>query len=194
MIPTSCRNYSRRALLLFFPSLAAAGTGAKAGESPLPSKAYPFEALPARKNGENIMRPVLQGATHSGFPIELHETDLAPGNAPHPPHHHQHEEIFMIREGYVDVTISGTTLRIGPGSVVYVASNEEHGVRNPGLDMLNISYWLWANSEARIPPLDFCCPFTCILLSGVLQETYHYLRNLSSTAKERETQWRLLFL
>ena len=50
----------------------------------------------------------------------------------HPGHHHQHEEIFLIREGALEVTIAGRSARLGPGSVAYVASNEEHGVRNAG--------------------------------------------------------------
>ncbi len=38
----------------------------------------------------------------------------------------------MMREGTIEVTIEGKTSRIGPGSAAYVASNQEHGVRNPG--------------------------------------------------------------
>jgi quercetin dioxygenase-like cupin family protein len=32
----------------------------------------------------------------------------------------------------MEVTIEGKTEKLGPGSVVYVASNEEHGWRNAG--------------------------------------------------------------
>jgi len=74
----------------------------------------------------------LDGVTHTGFHIELHETDLAPGSRPHPPHHHLHEEIFLIRQGTVEVTIAGKSSSLGPGSVAYIASNVEHGIRNAG--------------------------------------------------------------
>ena len=124
-------NFSRREWCLFFAA-AFASTGYAAEDTPLPSKAYIFEDLPVRKNGENILRPIFNGKNHSGVAVEMHETDLAPGAIPHPPHHHEHEEIFMLREGTVEVTIAGQTTRIGPGSVAYVASNQEHGVRNPG--------------------------------------------------------------
>jgi len=77
-------------------------------------------------------RAVLKGDTHSGFPIEMHLTELDPGQAPHAPHMHVHEEIFMLREGTVDLTISGKTTRLTPGSVAYVASNELHGLINSG--------------------------------------------------------------
>ena len=93
-------------------------------------------------NGENRQRAILKGETHSGFPIEIHETELAPGLAPHPPHHHVHEEMILIHEGTLEVTISGQSVRLGPGSTAYVASNEEHGWRNVGTDRAR--YWVFA--------------------------------------------------
>jgi quercetin dioxygenase-like cupin family protein len=64
----------------------------------------------------------------------MHETELEAGLAPHPPHHHLHEEILILREGTVEVMIEGKTTRLEPGSVAYIASNEEHGWRNVGKD------------------------------------------------------------
>ena len=40
--------------------------------------------------------------------------------------------IEMIHEGTLEVTISGRSAKLGPGSVAYVASGEEHGWRNVG--------------------------------------------------------------
>ncbi len=123
-------NYSRRDLSLLLPALAAANAAA---QSPaLPSKTYRFEDLPVRTNGANRSRAVLKGETHTGFPIEMHMTELGPGEAPHPPHHHPHEEMIMIHEGTLEVTISGHSTNIGPGSTAFVASGEEHGWRNVG--------------------------------------------------------------
>jgi quercetin dioxygenase-like cupin family protein len=62
----------------------------------------------------------------------LHLTELGPGQAPHAPHKHLHEEVMMLQTGVLDVTIDGKTTRISAGSVVYAASNEMHGWRNPG--------------------------------------------------------------
>ena len=123
--------YSRRDWCLLLSALAA--PAAYAGEKPpLASKTIRFEDLPVHKSGDFSSRPVLEGWTHEGCRIAVHESDLAPGGIPHPPHHHRHEEMFMIREGTLEVTIAGKTSRIGPGSAAFVASNEEHGVRNPG--------------------------------------------------------------
>ena len=123
-------KYSRRDLTLLLPALAAAA--AEAQPATLPSHAYRFEDLPVRENGENRSRAVFGGLTHSGFALDLHETELGPGMAPHPAHHHEHEEIVIIREGLMEVTIAGKVTRLGPGSVAFVASNDEHGWRNVG--------------------------------------------------------------
>ncbi len=122
---------SRRDMFLWLAGLAAAPAGGI--ESPtLPTKAYRFEVLPVRTHGANSSRPVFEGASFTGASIELHETDLAPGETPHPPHHHRHEEMFLIREGTVEVTLAGEGSRLGPGSVAFVASDAEHGIRNVG--------------------------------------------------------------
>jgi mannose-6-phosphate isomerase-like protein (cupin superfamily) len=123
--------YSRRDWCLLLSTLAA-GPGLAAETATLPSKVYRFEDLPVRKNGGNESRPLLSGELHNGNYLESHETLLAPGNMPHPPHHHLHEEMFLVREGTIEATISGRSTRVGPGSVIFVASNEEHGMRNVG--------------------------------------------------------------
>jgi quercetin dioxygenase-like cupin family protein len=117
---------SRRDLSLLLPALGAAQA------KPLPSKTYKFEDLVVKQNGENRSRAMFSGVNRSGFPIEMHQTELAPGMAPHPPHSHVHEELLMIREGTLEVMISGKTVTMGPGSTAYVASNEHHGWKNVG--------------------------------------------------------------
>jgi mannose-6-phosphate isomerase-like protein (cupin superfamily) len=123
---------SRRELCVLLPALLSATQSFAAGDAVLPSTAYPFRDLPRHQEGENIFRPVFDGETHSGYHVELHETRLAPGGRPHPPHRHVHEEIFLIREGELDVMIAAKTTRLGPGSVAYIASNVEHGIHNAG--------------------------------------------------------------
>ena len=62
----------------------------------------------------------------------MHETTLPPGGTPHPPHRHVHSEMWLIREGTVELAVSGTSYRLGPGSVGFVHSNDEHGIKNVG--------------------------------------------------------------
>jgi mannose-6-phosphate isomerase-like protein (cupin superfamily) len=123
---------SRRDLSLLLPLLAAARASAQsaAAMSALPTKAYAYDELPVKTSGVNKSRAVLKGGTHSGFPIELHMTELGPHAAPHPPHKHVHEELVMIRTGTLEVTMLGRTANYGPGSIIYIASGDEHGWKN----------------------------------------------------------------
>ena len=124
-------NYSRRDLGLLLPVLASATAAAQSVKT-LPSRAFKYDDLPVRASGQNKSRAVMKGGTHSGYQLELHLTELGPGQAPHPPHKHVHEELLLLQSGSLDVTIGGETTRLTPGSGVYCASNEQHGWRNPG--------------------------------------------------------------
>src|SRR5215475_570583 len=98
---------TRRNLALLLPALAAAQDKDKR----LPSKTFKFEELPTKVNATNQSKShaVLDGQTHSGFPIEVHITEMPAGQSPHPPHQHVHEEMFMLQAGVIEVTISGKT-------------------------------------------------------------------------------------
>jgi quercetin dioxygenase-like cupin family protein len=124
-------DHTRRDLAKLVPLLAAASVRAQ-DKRMLTSKVFVFEELAAKQNGRNSQRNTFDGATHTGFPIDLHLTELAPGEAPHGSHSHAHEEIVMVQRGTLEVTIKGKTTRVTPGSVVYVASGEVHGWRNTG--------------------------------------------------------------
>jgi mannose-6-phosphate isomerase-like protein (cupin superfamily) len=43
-----------------------------------------------------------------------------------------HSEMWLIREGIVEITVNGKSHQLGPGSVGFVQSNDEHGIKNPG--------------------------------------------------------------
>jgi mannose-6-phosphate isomerase-like protein (cupin superfamily) len=103
-----------------------------AQEESVPSAVYPFEKLPVHTPNGAEIRAVLKGKLATGESLEVHETTLPPGGMPHPPHHHIHSEMWLVREGTVELTINGNSQRIGPGSVGFVRSNEEHGIKNAG--------------------------------------------------------------
>jgi mannose-6-phosphate isomerase-like protein (cupin superfamily) len=103
-----------------------------ADDSSLPSGTFPFGQLSVHVANSAEIRPVLQGKLATGELLEVHETTLPPGGMPHAPHHHLHSEMWLIREGTVELTIRGASHVLGPGSVGFVHSNEEHGVKNIG--------------------------------------------------------------
>jgi mannose-6-phosphate isomerase-like protein (cupin superfamily) len=120
---------TRRSACLLLPFVAG-----MAGGSPdsLPSTIKTFESLHAEREGGAAFHPILEGKTHTGDYLEVHETILQANAAPHPAHHHAGEEMFLVISGTVEMTIAGKSQRLGPGSAAFVASNEEHGLRNVG--------------------------------------------------------------
>jgi mannose-6-phosphate isomerase-like protein (cupin superfamily) len=102
------------------------------GQSTLKSSTFRFEDLTAQKEANATFRPILDGLTHSGFRVDVHEVFLLPGSLPHHMHHHPQDELFLISEGEVEMTIAGKKIRLGPGSAAFAASGDEHEIQNPG--------------------------------------------------------------
>ena len=126
---------TRRDVCILLPGLLSAATAlnAFAGEgTSLPSANYPFDKLPVQTLDHVETRPVLKGKLATGEVLEVHETKLPAGGAPHAPHHHVHSEMWLIREGTVELTVNGASNRLGPGGVGFVRSNDEHGIKNVG--------------------------------------------------------------
>jgi mannose-6-phosphate isomerase-like protein (cupin superfamily) len=134
-------SISRRDLLRGLPSVGlpaamlSAFTVAKASpeDDSLPSAAYTFDKLPVRTANNDQFRAVMKGKLATGESLEVHETTLPPGGMPHAAHHHVHSEMWLVREGTIEIVINGSKkFRLAPGDVGFVHSNEEHGVTNVG--------------------------------------------------------------
>lgn len=125
-------NISRREACALLPALCAAMSASSSEKDALKSAAYRFESLPVAKEDRATYRDILEGHTSTGDYFEAHETVLEADAMPHPPHHHAGEELFLISSGTIEATIAGKKTILGPGSAFYVASNEEHSLRNAG--------------------------------------------------------------
>jgi mannose-6-phosphate isomerase-like protein (cupin superfamily) len=137
---------SRRELAVLLPALMTAGAAARRAPQnnappadtsveklpKLGTKAYRFNDLPVTTSGQNRQRRMFTGKTHTGFKLESHQSDIAPGEVNHPPHQHLREEMMLIREGTMELTVSGQPLKLGPGDVGYIGSNELHNAKNVG--------------------------------------------------------------
>jgi quercetin dioxygenase-like cupin family protein len=78
-------------------------------------------------------------------------TTIRPGDVPHPPHRHPDEEMILIKEGTLEVTINGETQRAGAGSIFFYASNDLHGMRNVG--STPATYYVFRFVTAKTPSL-----------------------------------------
>jgi quercetin dioxygenase-like cupin family protein len=129
-------NREERTVELSRRELAAVMAAARAGaqDAQLHSAGYDFGSLPEHRgaNGKTTSRAVFRGVTTRGQGLVMHITELAPGEAPHPPERQPHDEVIVIREGTLEATLNGKVVRLGPASVIFSAYNELNGWRNVG--------------------------------------------------------------
>src|SRR3954462_7926533 len=119
------------AVLAFLSGLVIAA-GGSAAPPVLGSSSRSWEEIEAAGDGKGSSRPIFRSATATLDELEMHVTHLAPGKSPHPPHKHAEEEVVIIKEGTLEALQDGKTRKLGPGSVLFQASNQLHGVRNVG--------------------------------------------------------------
>jgi len=116
--------------------IAAASLGAAAtvfAQKPvLHSTVFDWTTADTKPNRWGAVRQVMRDRTPTLDELEIHISTLLPGQSPHAPHQHQHEELLILKEGTLDTFQSGTTRRVGPGGIIFQASNEMHNVTNVG--------------------------------------------------------------
>ena len=139
-------KFSRRDFSLLLPALMAGsasaqvpqGTAAPAADNSveklplIKTRAFKYDEIPVTTNGQNKQRRMFTAKTHTGFKIESHQSDIAPGEVNHPPHQHLREEMMLMREGIMELTIAGKPYRLGPGDVGVIGSNAMHNAKNVG--------------------------------------------------------------
>ena len=97
------------------------------------SGVYYWNKLEPVKEDTRVRRQILEGKTFALSYFEIHTSTLEPGNAPHPPHvHADQEELMIVKEGQVKITIAGQSKILGPGSIAFAMPGDEHGIENAG--------------------------------------------------------------
>jgi XRE family transcriptional regulator, regulator of sulfur utilization len=96
------------------------------------SKVFDWNAMTATKTAVGESRQIVRSPTATLDELEMHVTTLNPAQTSHPPHQHPNEELIIVREGTVETLSLGEWKRLGPGSIIFNASNDLHGIRNVG--------------------------------------------------------------
>jgi XRE family transcriptional regulator, regulator of sulfur utilization len=93
---------------------------------------FDWNAMAATRTDTGEVRSLVRRPTATLRELEMHVTTLNPGLSSHPPHTHPNEELVIIDQGIVETLSDGRWHRIGPGSVIFNASNAPHALRNVG--------------------------------------------------------------
>jgi quercetin dioxygenase-like cupin family protein len=96
------------------------------------STVYEWSTADTKPNDWGAVRQVMRTPTPTLDELEIHISTLAPGKSPHAPHQHAHEELLIVKDGTLETFQSGATRRVGPGGIIFQASNELHNVTNVG--------------------------------------------------------------
>jgi XRE family transcriptional regulator, regulator of sulfur utilization len=96
------------------------------------SRVFLWDSLNVEKTNVGQRRDVVRLPTATLDELEMHITTLNAGQQSHPPHQHVAEELIIIKEGSLESFVNGEYRRVGPGSIVFQASNQPHSIRNVG--------------------------------------------------------------
>ena len=130
----------------------AAATTVRSAPALLGPSTKTWEEIEAAGQPGKNSRPIFQSPTATLDELEMHVTHLPAGKAPHPPHQHVQEELVIIKEGTLEAFQSGKTRKLGPGSVIFQASNQMHGVRNVGTTPASYYVIRWTSPGQTPPP------------------------------------------
>jgi quercetin dioxygenase-like cupin family protein len=130
----------RRDFASLLPALVASGVWAtevaegQAGSLPfLESGVYkPSPAKAGSQEGHSSSRYAMGMLKAGNIRVEMHESTQQVG-APHEPvGTHLHSEIWLVREGTLDLTTNGVTRRMVAGDVGICIAGDKHYVQNAG--------------------------------------------------------------
>jgi (S)-ureidoglycine aminohydrolase len=115
----------------------------------LPPHVYSWDSLTIIKEDTRLRRQVMEGSTTALSYFEVHISTIEPGKASHPPHTHaDQEELIIVKEGQVKITINGVSKIMGPGSIAFAIPGEEHGIENAGTTQA--SYYVY-KYKSKLP-------------------------------------------
>jgi len=99
----------------------------------LNSGVYNWPDLPVETTESGERRQIFEGHTNSLSYFEVHVTTLNPGKAPHSSHvHSDMEELIIVKEGVIGLSINDQNKVLGSGSVVLASPGDKHGIWNEG--------------------------------------------------------------
>src|SRR3984893_11544331 len=113
----------------------------------LQSSVFDWNLIPGKPTKTGSVRSFFKSPTATLEVLELHVTTLNPGEASHPPHQHPNEELVIVKEGTVEALVNGEWKRLGPGSVIFNASNQLHGLRNVGATPATYHVINWTSAK-----------------------------------------------
>ncbi len=97
---------------------------------PIPSDVYQWQAPPESKTDRAKQRGILEGTTPAFSFFKVNAVTLLPGQTPHAGHAHGDEELIIVKEGKLTVTIARNEEPLEAGSVALIRPGDHHSFAN----------------------------------------------------------------
>ncbi|WP_454714853.1 cupin domain-containing protein [Caulobacter segnis] len=127
---------TKRDLAIAAGAMAVTLAGVAVAQAPKPALLGPsvwrWDEIKSHPTDVGAYAQIVRAPTATLDELEMHVTTLKPGLSSHAPHTHPNEELVIIREGEVEVLSGGVWKKVGPGGVVFNASNSPHALKNVG--------------------------------------------------------------
>ena len=113
------------------------------------SGVYKWDELPTKESPERVGRKILEGySPHFEF-LEIHATTQQKGAQPAKPHTQENiEELIIVKEGTMKMTIDGTSEVLKAGSIVIIPPLTEQSMENVGDGPLTYYVLMFTSKKA----------------------------------------------
>ena len=113
-------------------------------QSLLQSLIFHWDETPEQSTSTGSTRKFFKAPTSTLDQLSVHVTTLNLGESAHPPHQHPEEEMIIVKEGVLEALHNGQKVQMSAGSILFIAPNDLHGVRNAGTtpaSYLVVKWW-----------------------------------------------------
>src|SRR3954471_18643413 len=133
----------RRDVMKFAGLNLLAGIGVASAAPKVPTATVSMDQAKLSKPAFGEERIYFDGETDQLKAMTVGSQLHKPGATPEAAHKHPEEEIILVTQGTGEVTLDGKIVKVGPGSVTYVAGGKMHGVKNTGKTPFQYYFYLW---------------------------------------------------
>ncbi|MFL1011654.1 cupin domain-containing protein [Flavisericum labens] len=124
----------------------------KAQTESIKDGSYHWSEFPVNFSEDRETRSIIEGTSPHFEYLEIHATTQYPGAKPNKPNANKDlEELIIVKEGFMKVTIEGKSKIVGPESVILFLPNEVHSIENVGDS--NLTYYIMSYRSKK--PINF---------------------------------------
>jgi (S)-ureidoglycine aminohydrolase len=117
-----------KCLLIFLLTLG--GASILPAQTPIQSEVYSWKDSPVTKTGTGSQRSIVKGVATDFASLEISAITLEPDKAEGTTAHTNFEEMIIVKDGSLKITLNGESKTVGRGSVAIILPGDEHGFAN----------------------------------------------------------------